>query len=157
MATYDKQRRPIPLMFMISMHERENIELEQMFSCLVKWFDISPKVVMSDCALNYAAIVKKYFPDSKHLLCIWDVYRAWSGQIKKHFKNNAGAKFAKLVEIQKNLNKNEMIRQLNIFLNDSPVEFKKYFDLYTKNLFKWAAFARKGMGVNVNTALESFH
>ena len=157
MIVSPKYQKSLPLMHMISKREREEFELGKFFECMREWLE-KPKLFMSDCAANYSALISKYFEGVKHLWCIWHVYRAWGSKAKKLLGKDAPWAFAKLIEIQKNMNKEAMIRELNIFLKKCPSEFQKYFQAYyLPSIFKWAAFNRCKTGVNVNMALESFH
>ena len=158
MAVAGKDGTAVPLIQMLSIQERENVELEMFFQFYKKHFNLSPDCIMTDCAANYALKISKHLPNVKHLLCTWHVYRAWKNQVRKHFSEDWGKRFAQLIEIQKILNKEKMIESLNSFLSNSPHQFKSYFETqYLKSIFKWAAFNRKGSGVNVNMAIESYH
>ena len=152
-----KDNSPIPVIYMLSKQEREDIELKQLFENLKEWNSFNPTTIMTDCAANYALVISKYFPKANHRLCLWHVYRAWAAACKRFFKKDSNKIFGKLVSIQKILDKPRFVKELDAFLQKMPEDFKTYFEYYLKCIFKWAACGRTNLGVNVNTSLESLH
>lgn len=145
-----------PVLHMLSMRETET-ELDIFFRKAIEWNNPQPKIVMTDGAKNYATRVEKFFPCSLHRLCIWHVYRAWSGKIKQLYPKEWEKKLGKLISIQREVKVADFVSRFNSMLEDSSEEFKKYLSPYINDVEKWAAYARKKIGINVNMYIESFH
>ena len=119
-----------------------------------------PEIIMSDCAEIYSNLSKICFPNSKHIFCIWHVYRAWANKLRKIYHNKEEYKenLNKIISIQKMTIESEFIKKLDLFINTTNRKFSSYFKLhYMKRISKWAAYNRVGSGINVNMYLESFH
>lgn len=145
-----------PVAHMLSKAETEK-ELNTLFETVIKWNTPCPKFIMSDGAKNYATRFSKYFPQAQHKLCIWHVYRAWATKLKKEDPKKFKQQFGRLVSIQRELNTGRFVKRLDDFLKNSSQNFRTYFEPYLNEIEKWAAYARRNIGINVNMYLESFH
>ena len=143
---------------MISQKETER-EVNLLFEKFTSWNQIEIKVIMTDDFYCYHKLIRQYFPNTSHILCIWHVYRAWNRKLKKIFGTNLSSNiFHKLVQIQRILDPIEFQCQYEQFLNLSNAVLRDYLTKnYSNRVQQWAACYRKYMNINVNMYIESMH
>ncbi|XP_026465873.1 uncharacterized protein LOC113369306 [Ctenocephalides felis] len=103
-------------------------------------------------------------PENK-LLCSWHVSRNWKRASAAKIRNRQRQTqvYDKLIDIKMILNEEEFSSSLNDYLKELEEDaltqaFAKYFrKAYCKRTKTWAYCFRKGLGVNTNMFLESFH
>ena len=149
----------------ISNREDTTILVEYLKAVYANVGELKPEYFMSDCAEQYFHAWSGVFTkgNTKKLLCIWHVDRAWH----KALNDNVSEK-ARRIEIYHQLcvllNEREesqfivRLQQFMSFLHDTYEDFYKYFNTYYVPITcQWATCYRVNTVVNTNMYTESFH
>ena len=120
---------------------------------------------MSDCAEQYFHAWSGVFTkgNTKKLLCIWHVDRAWRKALNDHVSEKA-SRIEIYHQLRVLLNEREesqfivRLQQFMSFLHDTYEDFYKYFNThYIPITCQWATCYRVNTVVNTNMYTESFH
>ncbi|XP_069582362.1 uncharacterized protein [Ranitomeya imitator] len=104
-------------------------------------------------------------PVKHRLLCSWHVDRNWQANVHSKIKcHSKGVMAYKVLHLlQKECNETSFLQKLQLFLqelgeDEDTQEFARYFRaVYAKRPETWAYCYRKGLRINTNMYLESFH
>ena len=116
----------LPVIQMISQRET-TIEISNMFQALNTFHKLNVKTIMTDDAKVYNQTISEYFPNARHLLCQWHLFRAWKSQIAKCYSyKESKAVFAKMIRVQKELDANKFEEKFSALLKELNRNFSKY-------------------------------
>ncbi|XP_026464645.1 uncharacterized protein LOC113367234 [Ctenocephalides felis] len=127
---------------------------------------LKTKVFMTDDAPAYFNAWSSVMGVPQHkLLCSWHVSRSWKRSVSNKILNREKREviYQKLIELKMILDEDDFWSNLNSYLNelekdDDAKLFVKYFKkFYYSRATTWAYCYRKGLGINTNMFLESFH
>ena len=120
---------------------------------------------MSDCAELYFNAWQCTFggKNTRKLLCIWHVDRAWRRALNDHVEEQQDKIeiYHQLYVLLQEREENQFmvkLQQLMSFLSDKYPDFHQYFNTqYVAKVKEWATCFRIGTIVNTNMFVESFH
>ena len=155
----------IPVAWAISNREDTTLLVEYLKAVYASVGELKPEYFMSDCAEQYFHAWSGVFTkgNTKKLLCIWHVDRAWRKALNDHVSEKA-SRIEIYHQLRVLLNEREesqfivRLQQFMSFLHDTYEDFYKYFNThYIPITCQWATCYRVNTVVNTNMYTESFH
>ena len=160
----DEYGEGVPIAWALSNREDKSVIVHFLKSVQARVGDLSPNIVMSDCAEQYyGAWVAVFEGTPKKLLCTWHVDKAWRRKLNECIDEKEARitiyHHLRILLEEKDIAKlNILVQQFLSFLNHDHSTFLAYFQTeYAPHIEEWAYAYRYGAEINTNMYVESFH
>ena len=160
----DEYGEGVPVAWALSNREDQTALAEFFKAIKARVGNLSPKILMSDCAEQfYTAWVGVFEGRPQKLLCTWHVDRAWRKKLNEVVPSQEERvtvyhHLRVLLEEMDVSRFNALLQQFLSFLDVSHPNFLDYFQReYVSHTEEWAYAYRVGAEINTNMFCESFH
>jgi hypothetical protein len=153
----------LPVAWAISTREDTTILVQFLKSIHERTGDLNVNCFMSDCADQYYAAWSSVFGQTKRLLCIWHVDKAWRKALNDHISSTQDRVeiYHQLRILLQETDKSQFTVKLQQLLSYSQNKYIDFYNYFVKNYVPsvemWATCHRRGTIVNTNMFVEAFH
>ena len=160
----DEYGEGVPVAWILSNREDKIVLVNFLKSVKARVGNLSPNIIMSDCAEQYyGAWVEVFEGTPKKLLCIWHVDKAWRRKLnecitEKEDRITIYHHLRVLLEEKDIARLRILLQQFLSFLHKDQLAFLTYFqNEYVPHIEEWAYAYRHGAEINTNMYVETFH
>ena len=160
----DEYGEGVPIAWALSNREDKGVVVHFLKSVKTRVGNLSPTIIMSDCAEQYyGAWVAVFEGTPKKLLCTWHVDKAWRRKLnecitEKEDRITIYHHLRVLLEEKDITTLRILLQQFLSFLHKDQSTFLAYFqNEYVPHIEEWAYAYRHGAEINTNMYVESFH